>query len=290
MTDEEKYIKYLDSLKDSNNENLLECIKSGFKTLVEYQVVGNMSERGVDLMEDVDYSNASEDTLVQYIEKLDSEIEELKSAMQQIDNIADKHDLEEDDKESREELEEGVVIATDGVPVATSDEGQEGDDFRAEKAEEDVESGGSVLGKEPQKVQDVDPRDIEPVETGQRFVKVEECDRGTVDECIRTNKMESSDDELPENIRKGESAGTEANDSEGEMANKQLEDIAEQSDKLAGSFESDEELKAWMQAKITKAHQTIDMIYEFFKDKKDLDEKPSDDTEDTSDEQPIFEK
>ena len=86
MTNEEKYLGYLDSLKDEKNAKLLECVQEGFKTLVEYQVVGNMSERGVDIMENGDEEGPKD--LVELVNKLTKEIEELKDAMEDIDDIA----------------------------------------------------------------------------------------------------------------------------------------------------------------------------------------------------------
>ena len=282
MTNEEKFLGYLEELKVSGNTKLVECVQEGFKTLVEYQVVGDMSERGVDLMEDAESKDVS--SLVAYIEKLDQEISELRDAMQEIDNIADKHDNEDE----REPMEESYVMSTDGVEVATSGEGLEASSHEATAAAEEVEKGGSLEGRDPQEIEDIDPRDIEPIEIGQREVKVEGYEA----------------DDMPENIRRGEAAGNEADDEvddavsdkEGEMANKQLDQIHDQAGKLAGSFADDEELKAWVQAKITKAHQTLDVIYEYFREEKQLDEKPEHkrpeevSDEEISDGQPIFEK
>jgi hypothetical protein len=310
MSREAKFLEYLSQLKGTHNASLVECIENGFKTLVEYQVTGNMSERGVDLMEDAE--EPSEDKaskLVAYIEKLDAEIAELRRGMQQIDDIADQHDLEHNDtgcgedcegcdvcSKSRDSMEEAYALATDGELVAVSGEGLEADVLDATEGSKEMEEGGSLNGREPQKIEDVDPRDIEPVETGQRFVKVEGEDSVHNNSDDNGTDSESNEDEvLPDNVRKGEAAGTSVSDfsdSEGKMANKQLDQIHDQAGKLAGSFEDDEQLKAWVQAKITKAQQTLDVIYEFFREEKKLDEKPEDGevVEDDTLEQPIFEK
>jgi len=298
MSREAKFLEYLSHLKGTHNESLVECIENGFKTLVEYQVTGNMSERGVDLMEDAE--EPSEDKaskLVAYIEKLDAEIAELRQGMQQIDDIADKHDLEHNDvEEERDSMEEAYAIATDGTEVPVSAEGLEADVLDATEGAKEMEEGGSLNGREPQKIEDVDPRDIEPVETGQRFVKVEgEEGAHNNSDNNRAESESNKDTLLPDNVRKGEAAGNEGeevDDKEGTMANKQLDQIHDQAGKLAGSFEDDEQLKAWVQAKITKAQQTLDVIYEFFREEKKLDEKPEDGEviEDDTLEQPIFEK
>jgi len=295
---EAKFLEYLSHLKGTHNESLVECIENGFKTLVEYQVIGNMSERGVDLMEDAEEpSDDKASKLVAYIEKLDAEIQELRQGMQQIDDIADKHDLEHNDVEDeRESMEEAYAIATDGTEVPVSAEGLEADVLDATEGAKEMEEGGSLNGREPQKIEDVDPRDIEPVETGQRFVKVEGEEGAHNNSDDNGRDSESNEDELlPDNVRKGEAAGNEGkevDDKEGRMANKQLDQIHDQAGKLAGSFEDDEQLKAWVQAKITKAQQTLDVIYEFFREEKKLDEKPEDGevVEDDTLEQPIFEK
>jgi len=217
--------------------------------------------------------------------------------MQQIDDIADKHDLEHNDVEDeRESMEEAYAIATDGTEVPVSAEGLEADVLDATEGAKEMEEGGSLNGREPQKIEDVDPRDIEPVETGQRFVKVEGEEGAHNNSDDNGRDSESNEDELlPDNVRKGEAAGNEGkevDDKEGRMANKQLDQIHDQAGKLAGSFEDDEQLKAWVQAKITKAQQTLDVIYEFFREEKKLDEKPEDGevVEDDTLEQPIFEK
>lgn len=291
MTNEEKFLGYLEALKGESNNKLVECVQEGFKTLVEYQVVGNMSERSIDIMEDAVGVSDDKKDLVSYIEKLDKEIEELRDAMQQIDNIADKHDIEDGDE--REPMEEAYVMSTDGVSIPTSAEGMEASSQEATAAAEKVEKGGSLEGRDPQHLDDIDPRDIEPIEIGQRKVKVEGYEG-------------YENDDMPENIRRGEAAGnepegepsseSEIDDKEGKMANKQLDQIHDQSGALAGSFADDEELRAWVQAKITKATQTLDTIYEYFREEKKLDEKLGDkDPEDMDDspeeeEKPIFEK
>jgi len=48
---EEKFIDYLGKLKNEGNAELLEHVIIGFKSLVEYRVGGNISERRVDIME-----------------------------------------------------------------------------------------------------------------------------------------------------------------------------------------------------------------------------------------------
>jgi hypothetical protein len=321
MSREKKFMDYLDSLKGTKSEKLIECVQEGFKTLVEYQVVGNMSERGVDLMEGEDIPEGVPTDLVELIEKLTREISELQGAMQDIDDIADTYEVEVpeesseeacaeerepveeacyDERESveeacgdeREPVDEALVRATDGVIVPVSAEGQAEADSAYEKASKKEESGGSLEEVEPQAVPDVDPRDIDGIETGQRLGKVEGYEG-------------YEGENMPENIRRGESAGnepegeSEINDKEGKMANKQLDQIHDQAGKLAGSFTDDEELKAWVQAKITKAHQTLDVIYEYFRDEKELDEKPEhkrpeelDDMDNSpeNDEKAIFEK
>ena len=295
MTNEEKFLGYLENLKGEYNQKLVECIQDGFKTLVEYQVVGTMSERGIDLMEDAECSvKQKNEQLVNYIEKLDSEIDELRSAMQKIDDIADEHDIEMGDTiedDSRDSVEEAIVMSPDGVAIPTSSEGLEFDSQEATIGAKDMESGGSLVGREPQKLDDIDPRDIEPIEVGQHEAKVEGTE--VFEECNRDTLEENESGEMPENVRRGESGGnvveTNENDSEGKMANKQLDQISDQSGKLAGSFADDEELKSWVQAKITKAQETIDALYDFFRDEKGLDEKPSEDAA-GEDENPIFEK
>lgn len=88
MTNEKRFLGYLDSLKCSTNQKLIECVQNGFKTLVEYQVVGNMSERGVDLMEGNEPS-AIPDSIRSLVEKLTAEIEELRDAMVDINEITE---------------------------------------------------------------------------------------------------------------------------------------------------------------------------------------------------------
>lgn len=51
MNKEEKFLAYLEALKTDKNSGLLEGVINGFKTLVEYRVDGNISERQVDIME-----------------------------------------------------------------------------------------------------------------------------------------------------------------------------------------------------------------------------------------------
>jgi hypothetical protein len=51
----EKYLAYLESLKSSKNELLMENVITGFKALVEYHVNGDISMRSTDVMtEDVE--------------------------------------------------------------------------------------------------------------------------------------------------------------------------------------------------------------------------------------------
>ena len=314
MTNEQKFLGYLTDLKGTKNQKLIECVQEGFKTLVEYQVVGNMTERGTDLMEGEGETPAGvPDEVVQLIEKLSEEIEELRGAMQSIDDIADKYDNEEYDEpeefvsdDSELEAEESESVERAPVEEGVSDQGQSAADSEYEKSSSEVESGGTVYERDPNQVPDVDPRDIEPIEMGQRLGKVEGGNyRAPVNEygtrpdqmeggCgTRPDQMENGDDNLPMNIRQGEAAGTDVEkDSEGAMANKQLNQIADQSERLAGSFEDKEELKAWVQAKITKAQQTIDSLYDYFNEEKGLDDTPAAEEPDevTVDEQPIFEK
>lgn len=54
MNKEEKFLAYLEALKTDKNSGLLEGVINGFKTLVEYRVDGNISERQVDIMENSD--------------------------------------------------------------------------------------------------------------------------------------------------------------------------------------------------------------------------------------------
>ena len=356
MTNEKRFLGYLDSLKGSTNQKLIECVQNGFKTLVEYQVVGNMSERGVDLMEGNEPS-AIPDSIRSLVEKLTAEIEELRDAMVDINEITEPLVPEEvaeevaEVEEEREELEEASVSTPDGVEVNVSAGGQSAANSEAAVAAQSVESGGSVSEKEPQQIPDVDPRDIDGIETGQRLGKVEGCRTAvnefggavvgivgklaaqylagaSLDKIIdivagdadATEKAEMSkevedaaekmrvaqtegyesyesyeSEDMPKNIRRGEAAGNDAGDSnkdhEGKMANKQLDQIADQSERLSGSFDDKEELKAWVQAKITKAQQTIDTLYEYFREEKGLDEKVDDmDSPAGEEEQPIFEK
>lgn len=51
MNKEQKFLAYLEALKTDKNSGLLEGVINGFKTLVEYRVDGNISERQVDIME-----------------------------------------------------------------------------------------------------------------------------------------------------------------------------------------------------------------------------------------------
>lgn len=51
MNKEEKFLAYLEALKTDKNSGLLEGVINGFKTLVEYRVDGNISERQIDIME-----------------------------------------------------------------------------------------------------------------------------------------------------------------------------------------------------------------------------------------------
>lgn len=51
MKKEEKFLNYLEQLKNVGNADLMESVITGFKTLVEYQVNGNIAERQVDIME-----------------------------------------------------------------------------------------------------------------------------------------------------------------------------------------------------------------------------------------------
>jgi len=305
MTNEQKFLGYLDSLKGSNNQKLIECVQDGFKTLVEYQVVGNMSERGVDLMENEEMNDGVPNEVVALIEKLTSEIEELRSAMQAIDDIADEHDnetydteedLEVDEPEAEEErepVEEASVLTPDGVEVNVSAEGQAAANRAYERAVDKTESGGSLSGREPQRIDDIDPRDIDAIETGQRLGKLE-YGRGAVNEYgMRLDQMENGED-LPENVREGEAAGNEADepeDHEGKMAKRQLDQISDQAESLADSFDDAEQLKAWVQAKITKAQQTIDTLYEYYRNEKGLDEESEEmEPAEEGDENPIFEK
>ena len=45
-----KYMNYLESLKTDSNKELLESIITGFSTLVEYQVTGDITQRSTDVM------------------------------------------------------------------------------------------------------------------------------------------------------------------------------------------------------------------------------------------------
>ena len=378
MTNEQKFLGYLSNLKGDKNQKLIECVQEGFKTLVEYQVVGNMSERGVDLMEGEGLPENVPDAVRSLVEKLTNEIEELRDAMGEIDTIADDLVPDEVEEESEAELEEvGEVEERTPVEEGTihsSDQGEAAANLAYEQSSKQEELGGIKNEKNSGISPDVASDDIVPIETGERREKVEsgrapveECELcpGSVDEPLDNNrkpvtefapavglvaklgaqllagaaldkliarvvgdeadssekaeigkeieaaagKMRDSQteslssEELPANVRQGESAGNDADDTEfvdheGKMANKQLDQIADQSERLAGSFDDQEELKAWVQVKITKAQETIDALYDFFRVEKGLDDAPEASEEVDSvevgvsgvDEQPIFEK
>lgn len=300
MTNEERFLGYLDSLKGSANEKLIECVQNGFNTLVEYQVVGNMSERGTDLMEGGEMNDDVPNEVVALIEKLTSEIEELRSAMQAIDDIADEHDNESYDTKEDLEVDEPAA-ESDSEEVEEVEEEREPVGESYEQAAEETETGGIADEKTPEQAPDVDPRDIDPIETGQRLGKVEGYGRDAVTEecesCGQVIMPKEVSGIMPENVQEGEAAGNveEVEDMEGKMANRQLDQIADQSEKLAGAFGDAEELKGWVQAKITKAQQTIDSLYEYYREDKGLDEEPAgpeapESSEEDTDENPIFEK
>lgn len=355
MTNESKFLGYLDALKGTKNQKLIECVQNGFKTLVEYQVVGNMSERGVDLMEgDGEGSPVDVPEAVRsLVDKLTSEIEELRDAMGDIDNIAGELDeaVPADVIEIPSELEE-VPEERGELEESLSDEGQGAADAAYEQSSEQEELGGIKNEKNSGAIGTMNSGDVVPIETGERRVKVEECNYGresvtefgssvglvaklgaqllagvaldkliarvTGDDADSAEKAEVGKEieaaagkmrdsqteglgskELPDNVRQGESAGNDADDSdfvdnEGKMAKKQLGQISDQSEELSGAFDDKEELKAWVQVKITKAQETIDSLYDFFREDKGLGEEPEVDMDDTSavdvEEQPIFEK
>jgi hypothetical protein len=282
MTNEQKFMSYLSALKGTQNQKLIECVEEGFKTLVEYQVVGDMTQRSTDIMEGTAPAGVP-DEVVQLIEKLTEEIEELRGAMQSIDDIADEYDNEEYD--SPEEFETDSPSNTDEKTDSDSESPEDErepveEGVSEEKSASEVESGGTVDERDPSQVPDVDPRDVDPIEMGQRLGKVEGSDcRDGIEECgcgkapIEEGMLSS--EVLPDNVQQGEAAGNDVEDSEGAMANKQLNQIADQSERLAGSFDDKEELKAWVQAKITKAQETIDSLYDYFNEAKGLDDKVS---------------
>jgi len=54
MNKAKKFVAYLEALKNAKNSSLLEGIINGFNTLMEYKIDGTITERQVDIMENVD--------------------------------------------------------------------------------------------------------------------------------------------------------------------------------------------------------------------------------------------
>lgn len=90
MNKEEKFLAYLEALKTDKNSGLLEGVINGFKTLVEYRVDGNISERQVDIMEnseDIEDMAAFDDSEMEDTEDLDLAMVENNESSFDIDKL-----------------------------------------------------------------------------------------------------------------------------------------------------------------------------------------------------------